>query len=146
VGQSCGMGEQLVRDIMTTTVIGLGKDASLVEAARHMRLNDIGDVLLLDGDSVLGIITDRDIVVRALASDKDPTTTTIGEVASLEPVTIGPDEPAAHAVQLMRDRALRRLPVCEDGHVVGVVSLGNLAAERDPESALADISTAPAGH
>jgi CBS domain-containing protein len=140
------MAEQLVRDIMTTAVIGLGEDASLVEAARHMRLNDIGDVLLLDGDSVRGIVTDRDIVVRALAADKDPSTTTIGEIASRDPVTIGPDEPAAHAVQLMRDRALRRLPVCEAGHVVGVVSLGNLAVERDPESALADISTAPAGH
>lgn len=140
------MAEQLVRDIMTTAVIGLGEGASLVEAARHMRLNDIGDVLLLDGDSVRGIVTDRDIVVRALAADKDPSTTTIGEIASPDPVTIGPDEPAAQAVQLMRDRALRRLPVCEDGHVVGVVSLGNLAAERDPESALADISTAPAGH
>jgi CBS domain-containing protein len=140
------MAEQLVHDIMTTTVIGLGEGANLVEAARHMRLNDIGDVLLLEGDSVVGIVTDRDIVVRALAADKDPATTTIGEIASPDPVTIGPDEPAAHAVQVMRDRALRRLPVCEDGHVVGVVSLGNLAAERDPESALADISTAPAGH
>jgi CBS domain-containing protein len=140
------MAEQLVRDIMTTSVIGLGEEASLVEAARHMRLNDIGDVLLLDGDSVRGIVTDRDIVVRALAADKDPSTTTIGEIATADPVTIGPDEPAAHAVQLMRDRALRRLPVCEDGHVVGVVSLGNLAVERDPESALADISTAPPGH
>jgi CBS domain-containing protein len=140
------MAEQLVRDIMTTAVIGLGEDASLVEAARHMRLNDIGDVLVLDGDTVRGIVTDRDIVVRALAADRDPATTTIGEIATREPVTIGPDEPAAHAVQLMRDGAVRRLPVCDDGHLVGVVSLGNLAAERDPESALADISTAPPDH
>jgi len=137
------MGEQLVRDIMTTAVIGLGENASLVEAARHMRLNDIGDVLMLNGDEVRGILTDRDIVVRALAADRDPATTTIGEIATRHPVTIGPDEPAAHAVQLMRDGAVRRLPVCDDGHLVGVVSLGNLAAERDPESALADISIAP---
>ena len=140
------MTEQLVRDIMTTAVIGLGEDASLVEAARHMRLNDIGDVLVLDGDAVRGIVTDRDIVVRALAADRDPATTTIGEIATPDPVTIGPDEPAAHAVQMMRDGAMRRLPVCQDGHLVGVLSLGNLAAERDPESALADISTAPPDH
>ena len=146
MGHPIGMAEQLVRDIMTTTVIGLGEDASLVEAARHMRLNDIGDVLMLDGDAVIGIVTDRDIVVRALAADRDPATTTIGDIATPHPVTIAPDSPAAHAVQVMRDRALRRLPVCEDGHLVGVVSLGNLAAERDPESALADISTAPPGH
>jgi CBS domain-containing protein len=137
------MAEQRVRDIMTTAVIGLGAGASLVEAARHMRLNDIGDVLMLDGDEVRGIVTDRDIVVRALAADRDPATTTIGDIATKNPVTIGPDEPAAYAVQLMRDGAVRRLPVCEGGHLVGVVSLGNLATERDPESALADISTAP---
>ena len=89
-----------------------------------MRLSDIGDVLMLDGDAVHGIVTDRDIVVRALAADRDPATTTIGEIASRDPVTIGPDEPAAHAVQLMRDGALRRLPVCEDGHLVGVVTSG----------------------
>jgi CBS domain-containing protein len=140
------MAEQLVRDIMTTAVIGLGGDASLVEAARHMRLADIGDVLVLDGDTVRGILTDRDIVVRALAADRDPATTRVADIATPDPVTIGPDEPAAHAVQLMRDGAVRRLPVCEDGHIVGMVSLGNLAAERDPESALADISIAPPGH
>ena len=59
---------------------------------------------------------------------------------------VAPDQPAADAVQLMRDHALRRLPVCEDGHLVGVLSLGNLATERDPESALADISAAPPDH
>src|SRR5215475_7410785 len=109
MGEPVGMTEQLVRDIMTTAVIGLGEEASLVEAARHMRLNDIGDVLMLDGDAVLGIVTDRDIVVRALAADRDPATTTLREVATRDPVTIGPDEPAAYAVQLMRDGALRRL-------------------------------------
>lgn len=134
---------QLVRDVMTTPVIGLAETASLVEAARHMRMSDIGDVLILDGDYVKGIVTDRDIVVRALAADRDPATTQVGEIASRQPVTVTPDQPAADAVQLMRDRALRRLPVCENGHVVGVVSLGNLATARDPESALADISAAP---
>ena len=140
------MGQtQLVRDVMTSTVIGVAEDATLVEAARQMRMADIGDVLVLDGDAVRGIVTDRDIVVRALAADRDPAGTTVGEIATRDPLTIAPDRPAAEAVQLMRDYALRRLPVCEDGHVVGVVSLGNLATARDPESALADISAAPAG-
>jgi CBS domain-containing protein len=131
---------------MTSPAIGLGADATLVEAARHMRLSDIGDVLVVEGDVVRGIVTDRDIVVRAIAADLDPNVTTVGEVASPDPITIEPDRPAADAVQLMRDHALRRLPVCEGGHVVGVVSLGNLATERDPESALADISNAPPDH
>jgi CBS domain-containing protein len=140
------MAQQLVRDVMTTSVVGLAASASLVEAARHMRMSDIGDVLVLDGDRVRGIITDRDIVVRALAADLDPGAATVGDVATANPIAIHPDQPAAEAVQIMRDAALRRLPVCDDGHLVGVLSLGDLATSRDPESALADISAAPAGH
>jgi CBS domain-containing protein len=137
---------QLVRDIMTTSVVALAADATLVDAARDMRVFDIGDVLVVDGDHVIGIITDRDIVIRAIAADRDPAQTTIGEIATKNPVVVSPDQPAAEAVQLMRDHALRRLPVCEEGHLVGVLSLGNLATERDPESALADISAAPPDH
>ncbi len=111
-----------------------------------MRMFDIGDVLVVDGDMVIGIVTDRDIVIRAVAADRDPAQTTVGDIATPNPVVISPDQPAADAVQLMRDHALRRLPVCEDGHLVGVLSLGNLATERDPESALADISAAPPDH
>jgi signal-transduction protein with cAMP-binding, CBS, and nucleotidyltransferase domain len=135
--------QQLVRDIMTTPVVGLAENASLVEAARHMRSSDIGDVLVVEGDEVRGIVTDRDIVIRALADNRDPATTTVGEIASRDPVVVAPDQPAADAVELMRTRALRRLPVCEVGRLVGVISLGNLATARDPESALADISAAP---
>jgi CBS domain-containing protein len=134
---------QLVRDIMTTSVVGVAASATLVEAARDMRIFDIGDVLVVDGDRVVGIVTDRDIVVRAVSVDLDPAQTMVGDIASPNPVQVTPDQPAAEAVQLMRDNALRRLPVCEDGHLVGVLSLGNLATERDPESALADISAAP---
>lgn len=140
------MTEQLVRDVMTTPVIGLAATASLVEAARHMRMSDIGDVLVLDGDSVCGILTDRDIVVRAVAADLDPAITPVADIATPNPIVIASDQPAAAAVQIMRDGALRRLPVCEEGHLVGVVSLGDLATERDPESALADISAAPPDH
>ena len=140
------MPTQLVRDIMTTSVVGLAASATLVEAARDMRVFDIGDVLVVDGDRVIGIVTDRDIVIRAVAADRDPAQTTVGDIATPDPIVISPDRPAADAVQLMRDHALRRLPVCEDGHLVGVLSLGNLATERDPESALADISAAPPDH
>ena len=140
------MATQLVRDIMTTSIVGLAASATLVEAARDMRVFDIGDVLVIDGDRVTGIVTDRDIVIRAIAADRDPAQTTGGEIASPDPIVIEPDQPAAEAVQLMRDHALRRLPVCENGHLVGVLSLGNLATERDPESALADISAAPPDH
>jgi CBS domain-containing protein len=135
--------QQRVRDVMSSPAVGLPERATLVDAAQQMRANDIGDVVIVDGDRVLGIVTDRDIVVRALAEGRDPAATTVGEVASRDTVVVEPDQPAADAVQLMRDRALRRLPVCEDGRLVGVVSLGNLATARDPESALAEISAAP---
>ena len=138
--------KQLVRDVMTAPVVGVPEDATLVEAARHMRTSDIGDVLVVQGYRVQGILTDRDIVIRALAEDRDPTTTTVGEIASRDTVVIEPDQPASEAVRIMRDRALRRLPVCEDGHLVGVVSLGNLATAGDPDSALAEISAAPPDH
>src|SRR6185503_21011874 len=105
--------EQLVRDVMTTPVVGVPETASLVEAARQMRFADIGDVIVVDGDQVRGIVTDRDIVIRALAEDRDPTTTTVGDIASRDTVVIDPKQPASEAVQLMRERALRRLPVCE---------------------------------
>jgi CBS domain-containing protein len=135
--------QQLVRDVMTSPVVAVPESASLMEAAQHMRSSDIGDVLVVDGDRVRGIITDRDIVIRALAEGRDPASTTVGEIASRDTVVIEPDRPAHEAVELMRDRALRRLPVCENDRLVGVVSLGNLATARDPESALADISAAP---
>jgi CBS domain-containing protein len=128
---------------MSAPAVGLPEQATLVDAAQQMRVNDIGDVLIVDGDRVLGIVTDRDIVVRALAEGRDPTATTVGEVASRDTVVVEPDQPAAEAVRLMRERALRRLPVCEGGRLVGVVSLGNLATARDPDSALAEISGAP---
>jgi CBS domain-containing protein len=138
--------QQLVRDVMTSPVVGVPEQTSLTEAARQMRSADIGDVVIVDGDRVVGIITDRDIVIRGLADDRDPNTTTVGEIGSRDTVVIAPDQPAAEAVELMRQRALRRLPVCENGRLVGVVSLGNLAVMRDPESALADISAAPPDH
>ena len=135
--------EQLVRDVMTTSVVGVPESASLVEAARQMRFAEIGDVIVVNGDRVAGIVTDRDIVLRALAEDRDPAATTVGDIASRDTVVVTPDQPASDAVRLMRERALRRLPVCEDGHLVGVVTLGDLAAARDPDSALADISAGP---
>src|SRR6185369_10249695 len=96
-------GDMLVSDVMTTPVVGLAETATLTEAARHMRMSDIGDVLVLDGDHVRGIVTDRDIVVRALAADMDPAVTTVGEIATPTPLSVTPDQPAADAVQIMRD-------------------------------------------
>lgn len=133
---------QRISDVMTTDLTTCPEDATLEEAARLMREADIGDVLVTREGRLTGIVTDRDIVVRALAEGRPPAETRVGEVASTEVAVVGPGDAADRAVRLMRDRALRRVPVVDDGRPVGIVSIGDLAVERDPESALADISAA----
>jgi CBS domain-containing protein len=134
---------QKVREVMTPHPVTLAPDATLVDAARQMRAKDIGDVLVVGGDGRLrGIVTDRDIVVRALADGLSADSTTLGEVCSPDLAVVAPDDDSDRAVELMRDRAVRRVPVVDRGELVGVVSLGDLAIEKDPGSALADISAA----
>ncbi|NUR38938.1 MAG: CBS domain-containing protein [Streptomyces sp.] len=130
---------ELVREVMTPGVVAVRPDASLVEAAQLMRAQDIGDVVVADGQEVVGMLTDRDITVRAVAEGADPLTTSAGSVCSAHPVLVAPDDPVAAAAALMRAHAVRRLPVVEDGMPVGMVSLGEA---EDPDSVLAGISRA----
>ncbi|MFG2024994.1 CBS domain-containing protein [Streptomyces sp. NPDC048825] len=133
---------QFVREVMTPGVVAVRPDASLVEAAQLMRAQDIGDVLVAGDRSLLGVLTDRDIALRAVADGVDPLTVSAQAVCTPNPVVIGPDDAVSAAVELMREHAIRRLPVVEDGHPIGVVSLGDLAVSEDPGSALAEISRA----
>jgi CBS domain-containing protein len=133
-----------IRDVMTTDPQTLSEHTVVREAAEAMRAWDIGDVIVSDDNGqIAGILTDRDIVVRVVAEGRDPRTTRIGDIASRELTAISPDDPIGRAVQLMRERAIRRLPVVDRGKPVGIVSIGDLALDRDPDSALADISAAP---
>jgi CBS domain-containing protein len=134
---------QKVRDVMTADPVTVSKDAPIVEAARLMRDRGIGDVIVTDGEAAEGIVTDRDIVVRGVAEGADPTQLRVAQVVSGGLAAVGPDDPVDRAIHLMRDRAVRRVPVVESGKAVGVVSIGDLAVERDPDSALADISEEP---
>jgi CBS domain-containing protein len=131
-----------VREIMTPNPICLSRDASIVDAAKEMKMNDIGDVIVLDDGKVLGIVTDRDIVVRALAEGSSDRK--LGDIVSNRIICVRPDDPIDQAVKLMREHAVRRLPVLENDKVVGIVSLGDLAIEKDKKSALGEISRAPA--
>jgi CBS domain-containing protein len=134
---------QKVREIMSSHPVSLPGNASLVEAAKKMRDNDIGDVLIIEPDGrLLGIVTDRDIVVRGIANEREARSTTVSDVCSPDLVAVDADEDADRAVQMMRQRAIRRVPVMDDGQVVGVVSIGDMAIEKDPQSALAQISAA----
>jgi CBS domain-containing protein len=133
---------QTVREVMTPDPVTMAAGFRLDDAARRMKDHNIGDVIVLDGADVCGVVTDRDIVVRAVAEGMDPTSTKLGEICSRDLITIRPDAPLDAAVQLMRAHSLRRIPVLDGNMPVGIVSLGDLAVERDPDSALADISSA----
>ncbi|MFF8032032.1 MULTISPECIES: CBS domain-containing protein [unclassified Streptomyces] len=133
-----------VRDVMSAHTTSVEPMTTVARAARLMREQDIGDVLVAYDCDLFGVLTDRDIVLRAVAEGSDPETTAVGSLCTRPPlVTLGPEDTTDHAVELMRRYAVRRLPVVEHGGCpVGLVSLGDLAVSEDPHSALADISTA----
>lgn len=133
---------QNVREIMTSNPITLQATASVAEAASAMRDYDMGDVLVADGDRLRGIVTDRDIVVGAVAEARDLATTPISELCSGELTTLSPTDTVGDAVRVMRDKAVRCVPVVEGSRPVGIVALGDLAIVRDERSALAGISVA----
>lgn len=135
---------QSIKDVMTVDPITILQSASVQEAARVMRDSDIGDVIVLDDtEQVCGIVTDRDLAVRFVAEGKDPASTNLGEVCSREVQVLSSQDSVGDAVRLMSEKAIRRLPIVDEGRAVGIVSIGDLAAVQDPDSALADISSAP---
>ena len=135
---------QSVREIMTPDPVTLPADTPVREAAMAMRDQGIGDVLVIDGGQLHGIVTDRDLVVRGLAERDDLSGCTLREVCTRQPITVTPDDDAESVIARMRQNAVRRIPVVDGGKPVGVLSLGDAAIENDPDSALADISAAPA--
>jgi CBS domain-containing protein len=137
---------QSIRDVMTDDPVTFEADTPVIEAARRMRDDDIGSVIITKGGKLHGILTDRDIVVRCVAEGHDVKTCPAGDSCSTDLVTLSPDESIDEAIRLMRQRALRRLVLVENERPVGVVSLGDLARHRDRRSALGEISAAPPNH
>ncbi|WDZ86055.1 CBS domain-containing protein [Micromonospora cathayae] len=136
-----------VSDVMTRQVVYLSTETPLDEAARVMKEADIGDVVVTDGPTLAGMLTDRDIVVRAVAERLDPAGTTIGSIITREVVMIEQHCSAGEAAALMRERGVRRILVCDaDRKLVGIVSLGDLAMQFDPQSTLGEISEQPANN
>jgi CBS domain-containing protein len=131
-----------VEEIMTRDPRTVNASDSVVDAARVMNESDIGDVIVVDNGEVSCIVTDRDIVVRAIAEGRDPSSTRVSEVCTGGVEAIEPDASVDDALRKMREADIRRLPVVQDGRPVGIVSLGDLAVEREPDSTLADISAA----
>lgn len=139
-----------VREVMTPDPLVLRKSASVLDAARAMADANVGPVLVVDRNNDLcGVVTDRDIVVRALATARKLDSTALGDMCTEETATVSPADSVGDAIRLMREHAVRRLPVVESGKPVGIVSLGDLVLHTDAavaaevHAALADISAAP---
>lgn len=133
---------QSIQELMTPDPVALQATSTVAEAARAMRDGNVGDVIVVDNDVVCGIVTDRDITVRATAEGRHPSEVKLADICSRDVTSLAPTDSIDDAVRLMREKALRRLPVVDGDKPVGIVSLGDLAIERDPDSALADISAA----
>ncbi|ASW56367.1 CBS domain-containing protein [Plantactinospora sp. KBS50] len=129
-----------VGDFMTTRLVTMDGNDTLTAAAQEMRDRAIGDVIVTDGDDVIGIVTDRDITVRGVAENMDPDSSRLNQITSNDIVTVSQYDDAVAAADLMRTYGVRRLPVIEEGRLIGLVSIGDLAVEREPQSVLADIS------
>ena len=128
-----------VRDVMTPGPIGVDYDQSIGEAARTMRDWGIGAVLVVRNGALHGLVTDRDLVVRGVAEAKRPDEP-VGPLSSSDLIGVDAGADVAVAARLMRDHAVRRLPVLQDGQVTGIVSLGDLAIPVSPAAGLAAIT------
>ena len=122
-----------VRDVMTSNPTTCEPTATLVDAAKVMAREDVGPVPIVEGGKLVGIVTDRDIIIRAVAEGRDVTSTTVRDVASKDLVTVTADEDLDRALQLMADNQVRRIPVVEGDHVVGIVSQADVARAADDE-------------
>ena len=122
------MGKK-VREIMSSSPRTVEPDTPVTEAAKLMKQEDVGSVPVVDGPRLIGVLTDRDIVVRGIADGSDPHAIKVGDIASRDVVTVRPDDDLDEALRLMALHQVRRLPVVEDGHLVGVVATADVALE-----------------
>ena len=135
---------QQIQEVMTKKLHTVRKDATLRQVARLMLEQRIGNVIVTNPDgSMCGLVTDRDLVVRGMAAQRDIDQTKVGDVCTDTVVKLSPTASIDEAVKLMRERSIRRIPVVSDGKAIGIVSIGDLARAKDPDSALAQISSAP---
>lgn len=127
------MGDRTVRESMTPSPMSVRIDQTAVEAARLLASEDVGSLPVVEDGSLVGMLTDRDLVVRVLAQGLDPERVQVGELCSGDPVVASPDEELDAALVRMATEQVRRLPVVEDGRLVGILAQADVA--RTAESA-----------
>ncbi|NLM27918.1 MAG: CBS domain-containing protein [Clostridiaceae bacterium] len=133
-----------VRDIMTKSVTSISPEATVKDAAQLMQRHNVGSIPVVDANGLVGIVTDRDIVIRNIALGQDPYSTPVKNVMTSQVTTVTPDEDVNKITQMMSSRQIRRIPVVENQKLVGMVSLGDLATtgvtSMEASEALAEIS------
>jgi CBS domain-containing protein len=123
-----------VRDLMTAGPTSIGSDAMAVEAARRMLSEDVGSLPVVDGETLVGMVTDRDLVLKVVAKDLDPNKVPVADVCTQNPVTVGAEESLDEALQRMAKEQVRRLPVVSDGQLVGILAQADVARHAKAES------------
>ena len=136
--ESSGISRMRCREIMTKNVRTATRDMSLREVAAIMRDGDMGAVPVLDNGKLVGIVTDRDIVVRAVAEGKT-TDSPVGEAMTTDLFTVGPDDFVFEAIRLMGDKQVRRVPVIDNnGELAGIIAMADVALETEDEREIAE--------
>jgi len=123
-----------VKDVMTPGPAAIASDAMVVEAARRMLSDDVGSLPVVDGETLVGMVTDRDLVLHVIAKDLDPHKVPIADVCSEDPVIAEPEESLDDALQRMASEQVRRLPVVSGGKLVGILAQADIARSARPES------------
>ena len=116
-----------VKDVMTRDARACEPNATVREAAELMAREDVGPIPVVEDGRLVGIVTDRDIVIRVVTEGRDPGQTTVGEIATKELVTVGPDDELEDAMRLLAEHQVRRLPVVEGDRLVGIVAQADIA-------------------
>ncbi len=128
------MATTAVKDVMTPQPTAIASDAPVVEAARRMLSDDVGSLPVVDGDKLVGMVTDRDLVLHVVAKDLDPHKVPVSDVCSENPVTAEPEESLDDALQRMAAEQVRRLPIVSGGRLVGILAQADIARTSRPES------------
>jgi CBS domain-containing protein len=123
-----------VQDLMTAEPTSIASDAMAVEAARRMLSEDVGSLPVVDGETLVGMVTDRDLVLKVIAKDLDPNKVPVADVCTQNPVTVGAEESLDEALQRMAKEQVRRLPVVSEGQLVGILAQADVARHTDVES------------
>ncbi len=140
----------LVKDIMSNNIVSLSSEDSIERAAQMMKQFDVGSIPVCSQEKLVGMVTDRDIILRSVATGTNGNKQKISEVMTSNPVTGNPDMDVHDAAKIMSDEQIRRLPIVQNNNLVGIVSLGDISVEPilqdNAEEALRNISEPAKSH